>query len=78
MKRYSTTAKEIITAWMGGSRPKPITECSVEEIALVSALFRDQFKTYYEYWKDYPSRDVARLFWNRARHDAHATTRNLS
>lgn len=77
MKAKLTLTKESITAWMGGSRPKPIEECSSDEIALVSALFREQFKTWHDYWKDSPSLDVARIFWNRARHDAHATMRNL-
>lgn len=77
MKAKLTLAKGGIVAWMGGSRPKPITECSADEVALVSLLFREQFKTWHDYWKDYPSRDVARIFWNRARYDAHATMRDL-
>ena len=77
MKAKLTLAKESLTAWMGGSRPKPIKECSADEVALVSLLFREQFQTWHDYWKDSPSLDVARIFWNRARHDAHATMRNL-
>ena len=61
MKAKLTLAKGGIVAWMGGSRPKPITECSADEVALVSLLFREQFKTWHDYWKDYPSRDVARI-----------------
>ena len=77
MKAKLTLAKESITAWMGGSRPKPIEECSSDEIELVFALFREQYETWHDYWKDPPSFDVARIFWNRARHDAHATFRSL-
>jgi len=51
MKAKLTIAKEGVVAWMGGSRPKPITECSADEVALVSLLFREQFQTWHDYWK---------------------------
>lgn len=48
MKAKLTISKEGIVAWMGGSRPRPITECSVDEVALVSLLFREQFQTWHD------------------------------
>lgn len=63
-----------ILAWMGGFRPLPYPEISQEEKALVSILFREQCEIYSCYWGDLP-KDMRRLFWNRARYDAHATFR---
>lgn len=62
-------------AWTGGSNPKPLLGLDGDERALVSKLFRDQFILYFTFWKDKPTRDTLRIFWRRARYDAHATFR---
>lgn len=63
-----------IVAWMGGSPPDPYNQISRQEKLLVRDLFRDQCRVYIAYWGDLP-KDMRRLFWNRARYDAHATLR---
>lgn len=67
-----------IIAWMGGSSPKPILECSHDEVRLVAEIFAEQVETYSEFWKVPPDDDTISIFWNRARHDAHATFRENS
>ena len=72
-----------VIAWTGGSRPRRMLEISKEERRLRSILFRDQMKTIFEYWGDYRGLndsvlDMARIQYNRARYDAHATYRNES
>lgn len=69
-----------IHAWTGGSRPKPLAQIDQSERTLVRALFRDQMRVMREYWGDYLGLnrsiwDTARIFWKRARYDAHATIR---
>jgi hypothetical protein len=64
-----------ILAWMGGSRPAKLSRIGMLERSTVSNLFREQFDTFRDYWGTAPDADTARLFWNRARHDAHATWR---
>lgn len=63
-------------AWTGGSSPKPLSEISVSEIQLVRILFFEQCLTFERYWKDFPDKSVRKIFWGRARGDAHATLRN--
>jgi hypothetical protein len=77
-------------AWMGGCRPRPLAELSADERCKVRALFRAECATYAGAWGDLlpPSPvcpvsgkpvdrlDMARLFWGRARYDAHATYRH--
>lgn len=72
-----------VRAWTGGTRPRRMLEISKEERLLRSKLFRDQMKTVFEYWGDYrglneSALDMARIQYNRARYDAHATYRNES
>lgn len=72
-----------VRAWTGGTRPRRMLETSKEERALRSKLFRDQMRTVFEYWGDYrglneSALDMARIQYNRARYDAHATYRNES
>ena len=72
-----------VRAWTGGSGPRRMLEISKEERRLRSILFRDQMKTIFEYWGDYRGLndsvlDMARIQYNRARYDAHATYRNES
>lgn len=62
-------------AWMGGSRPRPLSELSWSERLYVTRLFRDQMNTWIDFWGDLVPMDVARTFWKRARYDAHATYR---
>ena len=72
-----------VRAWTGGSGPRRMLEISKEERLLRSKLFRDQMKTVFEYWGDYrglneSALNMARIQYNRARYDAHATYRNES
>lgn len=62
-------------AWMGGSSPKKLSTLSHKERGLVSFLFAEQVAAYSGGWGEFPNLDVCRIFWNRARHDAHATCR---
>lgn len=64
------------TAWMGGSRPRPLLELSRDEREYVIYLFRFQVWTWTNYWNDPLPLDLARIFWKRACYDAHATYRN--
>ncbi len=61
--------------WMGGSRPRPLSELSQDEREYASYLFRQQMRTWSTYWSTPASIDVCRIFWKRARYDAHATYR---
>ena len=63
------------TAWMGGSRPHPLSELSQDEREYASYLFRQQVRTWSTYWFAPVPGDIARIFWKRARYDAHATYR---
>lgn len=63
-------------AWMGGSRPCPLLELIKGERTYVSYLFRQQVSTRLDFWFAPMPLDVARIFWKRARYDAHATYRN--
>ncbi len=62
-------------AWMGGSRPRPLLELSQYERLYVTYLFRQQVRTWSTYWFAPVPGDIARIFWKRARYDAHATYR---
>ncbi len=75
-----TTNLEHVT-WMGGSSPLPVIEISVEEYAYAMELYFEQREEYRAYWKDHGrqhEQDYAEMFWNRARHDAHATYREAT
>ena len=61
-------------AWTGGSPPRPLASISLAELFDVGLLYAEQCQVYREAWGDVPE-DVARIFWGRARHDAHATHR---
>ena len=64
-----------VLAWAGGSSPRPIGTIGRWERDIVTALFREQWNTFTAFWGSAPDHDTARIFWNRARHDAHATGR---
>lgn len=64
------------TAWTGGSRPRPLRDLPFGERQYVSYLFRQQVRTWSTYWFAPVPGDIARIFWRRARYDAHATYRN--
>lgn len=70
------SATGALRAWTGGSTPAPLSLTSPEERATVRAFFREQVADYVAYWGSI-GRDHLRLFWGRARHDAHATHRAL-
>jgi hypothetical protein len=62
------------TAWTGGSAPDPLRAITRRERGLVRAEFREQARTFADYWGRLPL-DAARVLWIRARHDAHASIR---
>lgn len=64
------------TAWTGGSRPAKSSAVTRAETQLRREIFREQVQTFTGYWGDAPNRDTLRIFFNRARYDAHATTRS--
>ena len=63
-------------AWTGGTPPRSLLRIGRLERALLRREFRRHLLAYRGYWGDLPDRRVMRLFWNRARHDAHATCRD--
>jgi len=71
------TAHRIInpTAWTGGTPPAPLMTIDRAERSMLKFFFGDQIIDWRNYYNDDPPRDVLRIFWNRARHDAHATRR---
>ena len=64
-------------AWTGGSKPAPLAAITPMERAMVTAYFREQAREYINFWGDFPP-DVRRLFWVRARYDAHASMRGAA
>jgi hypothetical protein len=62
-------------AWTGGSAPLPVNQLCPDELRLVVFLFREQLQEYLEYHGVFADLDTMRVFYNRARHDAHATWR---
>ena len=58
--------------------PRPLVHIGADERATVSDLFRDQVRTWIDFWHDFPSHDTLKIFWNRARWDAHALLRPRS
>jgi len=67
-----------VKAWTGGSAPAGLLEISREERELVSYLFQEQMTTWNQGWGGWPDKDTRRIFWNRARYDAHSTFRPSS
>lgn len=65
------------TAWTGGSTPAPLSAITPTERAMVTAYFREQAREYLNFWGDFPP-DVRRIFWGRARYDAHANMRTAA
>lgn len=64
-------------AWTGGDGPRALGTLGIER-RTVSEFFREQVTIWRDFWHDMPDRDTLRIFWNRARHDAHATHRPRS
>lgn len=64
-----------IFAWTGGSTPGPYGAISRRERYLVSEVFREQAQEFVGRWGRMDWED-ARMFWARARYDAHATVRH--
>ncbi len=62
-------------AWTGGSSPKVWRYVSDDERTYTLQLFREQLEDWSSCWDDDPDSQVLETFWNRARHDAHATYR---
>jgi hypothetical protein len=62
-----------IKSWTGGSYAAGIQEVPADEFLLILELYREQVATWEKYWGDKPDNAMKKLFWNRARQDAHAT-----
>lgn len=58
--------------WTGGSRPNKPSKVTQAETSVRSYLFREQIEAFRKYWGDYPDRDTLRIYFRRARMDAHA------
>lgn len=70
-----------IIAWTGGTAPKKLLECSEDEQVLRSFIFKENMKIVFHFWGDYRGLNescwqMARIQYNRAKYDAHATFRN--
>ena len=65
-------------AWTGGSPPPAYSYSPTARRLLISHLFREQVRTFAAYWSECPDMSTARIFWNRAKHDAHATMRQTA
>jgi hypothetical protein len=68
-----------VIAWTGGTHPEPFDKVSAEEQYLTLKLYSSQVHLYVVSHKlqEVPQ-DVAILFFNRARYDAHATFREVA
>lgn len=64
-----------LIAWTGGCRPAKPSAISPLQAGVQKYLFSEQVVTFRKYWGDSPNWDTLRIFFNRARYDAHATFR---
>ena len=64
-----------LIAWTGGSRPAAPSAISAAQAGTQKFLYCQQVETFRNYWGDYPNWDTLRIYYNRARYDAHATHR---
>jgi hypothetical protein len=64
-----------VIAWTGGCKPAKPSEISAAQASVQKYLFAEQVNTWFNYWHDYPNWDTLKIFFNRARYDAHATFR---
>lgn len=65
--------------WTGGSTPRPFSKTGLAERELVHKFFREQIADCGREWffsTPFGVMNYARILWNRARHDAHATRRS--
>ena len=74
MHSYHSKLRPAI-AWTGGCRPLKPSQISREQASLQKYLFGEQVCTFRAYWHFEPEWEVLRIFFNRARYDAHATYR---
>jgi hypothetical protein len=62
-------------AWTGGCRPAKPSAIGSKQAGVQKALFGEQVMDFLTYWGDSPNWDTLRIFFRRARYDAHATCR---
>ena len=68
--------KRELRAWTGGTRPDKRRNVLNEEKALIHILFRTNISVHVRYWQGlFDGLHSARVIYNRARYDAHATMR---
>lgn len=65
-----------VIAWTGGSTPAKPSQISAAQASVQKFIFAQQVADFFGYWGDYPNRDTLRIFFRRARMDAHATFRD--
>lgn len=71
------SAAGCLRAWTGGSLPERLSVIGPQERTTVRAFFREQLADWHTAWGDLPDADTLRVFWKRARFDAHATHRDF-
>lgn len=76
MKTQSEMQARPVIQWMGGTPPRAPSEISPAEAGMQKFLFLEQVTVFRRYWGDSPDWDTLRIFYNRARHDAHASWRD--
>lgn len=81
MKAKHLTLMEAPTvAWTGGSAPclRYLYAYQLADFKIVrSRMFREQVRAWAGYWLVPMPLDIARIFWNRATHNAWATARSV-
>lgn len=70
--------EEEMQAWTGGSGPPAYKEMDIRTQKLVRRAYQQQLGEYTSGWGDEPDDDTKQIFWNRAMHDAWATTRRTA
>ncbi len=70
------SAAGALRSWTGGDRPATYQSIGSGERLTVRAFFREQMGDWLAYHGGPVSREIRKLFWARARYDAHATHRH--
>jgi len=76
MKTLIQIERSNVIAWTGGDRPAMPSQVGPKFAGLQKLLFGEQVETFRGYWGDSPNWDTLRIFFRRARYDAHATLRS--
>ncbi len=63
-------------AWTGGSAPPKYADMDIRTKKLVRRAYQQQIGEYTSGWGEEPDEGTKQIFWNRAMHDAWASTRH--